>query len=167
MIGMHDHRNDGYHQRNGIDRSIILSNSKQLLIDEKTRFRNKKTGEAYTDIALESLSDMERGIPGWAVKDIMADYIAYLIAPIGKCYLIPVLQMQLAWKKYGAEWAENARPIKAVNKDRNSGRTWITLSTPVKPRVLYRAMLEFLQVDCEVWDPDCNPFEGGYDEIVE
>ena len=34
---MVDHRDDGEHQRAGIDRSVILANSKQLLIDEKVR----------------------------------------------------------------------------------------------------------------------------------
>ena len=35
MIVALSHRQDGQHQRQGIDRSIVLNNSKQVLIDER------------------------------------------------------------------------------------------------------------------------------------
>lgn len=93
MQEMINHRQDGDHQRQGIDRSIILRNSKQILVDEKVRFK------PYDDILLEVWSDFERKKPGWVAKDLLCDYIAYAVEPLGKCYLLPVPQLRLAWKK--------------------------------------------------------------------
>lgn len=98
MVALCSHRADGEHQRAGIDRSITLANAKQVLIDEKVRFAT------FTDIALEYLSDERRNIPGWVCKPLRADYIAYAIAPIGRCYLMPVAQMQLAWRLNSSKW---------------------------------------------------------------
>ena len=71
FLAMVDHRQDGEHQRAGIDRSVILENSKQILIDEKIRWK------PYPDIAVEYLSNDRTGAPGWACKPLRADYIAY------------------------------------------------------------------------------------------
>ncbi len=149
-----NHRQDGDHQRQGIDRSLILANSKQILIDEKVRWRNKKTGLVYDDIALEYLSDRDRGIPGWVCKPLLCDYIAYAIAPIGKCYLLPVLQLQQAWSNRSGEWLETYKKIEAENKSPN-GNKWVTLSVGVPVNVVFKEIggclrLEFNAVDmCE------------------
>ena len=95
---MVDHRQDGEHQRAGIDRSVILENSKQILIDEKIRYK------AYNDIFLEYWSDLERKIPGWAFKSLRADYICYAIAPTGRAWLFPVQQLQKAIQAHKHEW---------------------------------------------------------------
>ena len=63
MTAMINHRQDGEHQRAGVDRSVILANSKQLLIDEKIRGRNKKTGKVYEDIALDGYTTLSVGVP--------------------------------------------------------------------------------------------------------
>lgn len=135
-----DHRQDGEHQRAGIDRSIILSNSKQILIDEKVRGRNRKTGKVYSDILLEFLSDEERRIAGWVCKQLRADYIAYAIAPIGKCYLLPVQQLQIAWIENGAAWRSQYRELRAFNK------RWVTVSIAVPVPVLFQAMGDALRI---------------------
>jgi hypothetical protein len=127
MAAMIDHRQDGEHQRAGIDRSIILANSKQILIDEKVRGRNKKTGKVYDDIALEYWSDEGRKTPGWVCKPLRADLIAYAIAPLGRCFLLPVIPLQRAWKQYGDEWRENFFEVRAVNK----GYTTVSVGVPV------------------------------------
>lgn len=129
------HRDDGFHQRQGIDRSVILSNSKQILIDEKTRWRNRKTGCVYGDIALEEYSDVARKIPGWAVKSLLCDYIAYAIVPLGLCYLLPVLQMQSAWSKNSAMWKVSF-PKKIIAD--NEG--YQTLSWGIPHEILFPAM---------------------------
>jgi hypothetical protein len=122
---MVDHRQDGEHQRAGIDRSVILENSKQILIDEKVRWRNRRTNVVYEDIALEYLSNAERRVPGWVCKPLRADYIAYAIAPLGRCYLLPVMQLQLAWARCGKYWVERYRSVEAKNK------TYTTVSVGV------------------------------------
>ena len=139
MVAMINHRKDGIHQRNGIDRSIILSNSKQLLIDEKVRGRNKK-GKVYTDIALEYWSDMDRKVKGWVCKALLADYIAYAIAPLGICYLLPVIQLQNAWREYGEAWIKKYPDIRAENT------YWTTQCVGVPREILYPAIGKFFKI---------------------
>lgn len=127
FAAMVDHRQDGEHQRAGIDRSVILHNSKQILIDEKVRWRNAITGRVYDDIALEYISDSRRGVPGWVCKPLRADYIAYAIAPLGKCYLLPVIQLQLAWDRCGDYWIANHHRVEA----KNNGYTTVSVGVPV------------------------------------
>lgn len=138
MIAMHNHRQDGDHQRHGIDRSIVLANSKQLLIDEKVRGRNRITGKVYDDIALEFLSDKERHIPGWVCKPLLCDYIAYAIAPLGRCYLLPVIQLQAAWRALKATWVAEHKTIEARNRGRD--REWITVSLCVPAKTVFAAI---------------------------
>lgn len=141
MTAMINHRQDGEHQRAGIDRSIILYNSKQILIDEKTRFRNEITGKVYNDIALEYWSDEERKVPGWVCKPLRADYIAYAIAPIGICYLLPVIQLQQAWKEKEGEWIRKYPKIEAKNEG------WTTISVGVPPEILFPAIGSRLRIE--------------------
>lgn len=127
FAAMVDHRQDGDHQRAGIDRSVILENSKQILIDEKVRWRNAITGKVYDDIALEYWSSLERRVPGWVCKPLRADYIAYAIAPLGRCYLLPVMQLQTAWNCRGPDWIERYQSVRA----KNNGYTTVSVGVPV------------------------------------
>lgn len=151
VVGIHSHRQDGDHQRQGIDRSLVLDNGKRLWVDEKVRFRNKKTGKVYDDIALEYLSDQDREVPGWVCKPLLCDYIAYAIAPLGKCYLMPVIQLQQAWQKNGDAWLKKYGTIKAPNEWR--GRSWMTLSCCVPPAVLFPEIGKCLRVTFEGYEP--------------
>ena len=157
MIACHDHRQDGDHQRVGIDRSIVLENAKTLWIDEKVRGRNTRTGTVYEDILLEVLSDKARRTPGWVSKPLQADYIAYLIAPMGLCHLLPVLQLQAAWSRHGRRWTEQFGSREAHNRD------WITVSVPVPVDELYPAIGGALRARCDPWDFDdvAAPLMGG------
>lgn len=121
FLAMVDHRQDGEHQRAGIDRSVILENSKQILIDEKIRWK------PYQDIAVEYLSNDRTGAPGWACKPLRADYIAYAIAPLGMCYLLPVIQLQQAWRRKGEIWKASCFIVRAPN----SGYTTLSAAVPV------------------------------------
>lgn len=143
MVAMVNHRPNGWHQAAGIDRSIILENSKQILVDEKVRGKNRKTGKVYTDIALEYLSNDRTSAPGWVCKSLQSDYIAYAIAPLGRCYFLPVLQLQAAWKKNGEKWKEQYGTRYAKNKGYN---TWFC---PVPPKVVFPAIGFELRVTFE------------------
>jgi hypothetical protein len=138
---MLNHRMDGEHQRAGVDRSIILFNSKQILIDEKVRFRNEKTGKVYEDVLLEYLSDVDRSVPGWVCKPLRADYIAYAIAPLGRCFLLPVPAMQQAWSQHGECWIREHGYRDALNDG------WLTRSCPVTVAELFSAMGQMLRID--------------------
>jgi len=137
FLTMADHRQDGEHQRAGIDRSVILENSKQILIDEKIRWK------PYADIAVEYLSNDRTGAPGWACKPLRADYIAYAIAPLGICYMLPVIQLQQAWKRKGDFWVNTCFQVKAPN------RGYSTLSAAVPVNELFAEIGRALRVPFE------------------
>jgi len=141
MLACVDHRDDGEHQRHGIDRSVTLANSKQVLIDEKVRYKD------YGDILLEYVSVDKTGAPGWVCKAIRCDYIAYAILPRGKAYLLPVLPLQRAWGQKGEKWLARfgTRPAQ------NNGYT--TLNCPVPFRDLFNAISAAQIAD---FDPICN-----------
>ncbi len=143
MVAMINHREDGAHQRAGIDRSIILSNSKQILVDEKIRFKNKITGKVYNDIAIEIWSDTRRKTDGWGIKSLLCDYIAYAIAPLGVCYFMPVIQMQTALQKNKAFWWNTYQKIEAKNK------SWTTTSLCVPANVVMAAISDCFVISFE------------------
>lgn len=135
MQSINNHRKDGQHQRNGIDRSIVLENGKVLWVDEKSR-RIKDTG----DIMLEWMSNDRTKTDGWVVKPLLADYIAYAFMQSGVAYLLPVPQLQSAWAKNRENWILRYGKKYALN----SG--YRTISTPVPHSVLYPAMGQMLRV---------------------
>lgn len=139
MQAFHFHSQPGYHQRDGIDVSIVFKDGTYLYIDVKVRKRNKH-GRVYDDIALEYLSDKARKSPGWVVKPMRCDYILYAIAPLGIAYLLPLIQLQAAWRKFGEEWLANDKykNIEALNE--RSGKKWTTVSVGVPANIVFAAI---------------------------
>jgi len=130
------HGQDGEHQRAGVDRSVILENSKQVLIDEKAR-RIKDTG----DIMLEYTSNDRTGGLGWAEKPLRCDYVAYAFVPSRKVYLLPFIQLQNAWMRNKEEWLKKYRTKKAPNRNYN------TLNCPIPTNVLFAQIGAGLRYD--------------------
>lgn len=95
-------RDDGWAQRGGIDRVILLKSGKHIYVDEKVR------SKAYPDILLERWSDRERQTPGWIQKDLATDFIAYAFVPTQTCYVLPFIQLRAAWLIHGRDWIERA-----------------------------------------------------------
>lgn len=122
FMEMITYRADGFWQREGIDRGVVLSTTKQIMIDEKVRYKD------YGDILLEYISSDKHNSPGWVCKPLRADYIAYLIAPSGVCHLLPVIQLQNAWAKHGDMWINKYRKIVA----KNDGYNTISVGVPVR-----------------------------------
>jgi len=110
MAGMVSHRENGFWQHAGIDRSVILMTGKQIFIDEKVR------GKDYGDILLEYISNDKTGALGWVCKPLLADYIAYLIPSSGMCHMLPVIQLQIAWERNKGDWRKKYKNIIAKNK---------------------------------------------------
>lgn len=129
-----DERENGQHQLAGIDRCILLRGGRLIRIDEKVRGRNKITGKVYDDIALEFVSNTKTGADGWVVKPLLAEYIAYAIAPLGKGWLLPVIPLQAAWSKFGDQWKQQFGTIQALNKG------YLTLSCCVTETALFSAL---------------------------
>lgn len=136
-------------QRLGIDRIVRLRNGKEISIDEKVR----PTGR-WKDILLETWSDERRGVPGWICKPLACDYIAYAIIALGQCHLLPLIQLQAAWSKYGRQWTKTYREKRAQN------RGYVTVSVAVPIPVLYAKIGEQLRIP---FDSSDFPHSGGID----
>lgn len=141
VVGITVHSEDGAPQRGGVDVSLVLASSSQLLVDEKIRHKN------FGDIALEYCSNDQRGTPGWVIKPLIADYIAYIILPAGQVYMLPVPQLQAAWKKNAGAWFERFTGISADNG------SYKTLSLPIPPIVLFPAIGSELRGTFEISAP--------------
>lgn len=126
MVHSLDLRHDGWHQRAGRDRAVILASGRSIFIDEKVRSR------AWDDIAIEVWSTYPaRGsppfrpvpgaVPGWGAKPLDCDFLAYAFEPIRTCYLFPFLGIRAAWEKHRAAWIRKAN-------DEVGGFRWIVAS---------------------------------------
>ena len=120
---------DMVQQRQGIDRIITLSSGDLVRVDQKLR---RKT---YPDIALEVVS-VDRPIvkPGWIVKDLAIDYLAYAFLPTRRCYMYPWLMLRRAWRECGEQWEAKYGRVPAQNP------TYTTWSVPVPIQVLRLAV---------------------------
>lgn len=118
---MVDMREDCLLQRSGIDRYVHLKGGKILSIDEKVRRKD------WDDILLERWSDMHSRTPGWIQKRLQCDYIAYAFAPSGRCYLLPVPQLQRVWLRHGMRWIKERQHIHALNH----GYTTESIAIPI------------------------------------
>jgi len=136
-------RDDGWAQRGGIDRMITLSCGRTIPIDEKVR------KEDWPDILLERWSDEGRRVPGWIQKPLACEFIAYALIPSRRCFLLPTLSLQAAWRRYGRRWCETYPPIRAQN------RGYVTLSVAVPPDVLLPAMNDAM---CVTWEQQPDLF---------
>jgi hypothetical protein len=119
---------DTLSQRQGVDRVILLANSKILLIDEKKR------REEYPDILLEYISVDTTGAPGWMEKDLIIDYLAYAFMKSQRVHLFPWPMLRRAWCRYKDEWIDTYPIIKAQNYG------YKTISVAVPTDVLRKAV---------------------------
>lgn len=95
-------RSDGWAQRGGIDRVVVLKSGKTVSVDEKVRLKD------HDDILLERWSDRDRKVAGWVQKDLACDFIAYAFVPSRRCYLFPFPTLRRAWLLEGKRWCELA-----------------------------------------------------------
>ena len=113
MVSMVDLRHDGWHQRAGRDRAIVLSSGRTIWVDEKVR------GESYDDIAVEVWSQYPKdGVqpyrqvdgakPGWAREPKDCDWLAYAFEPTSTCFLFPFLGVRAALEKHKRDWVDHA-----------------------------------------------------------
>jgi len=151
---MASHRKDGDHQRAGIDRTVVMTNGKTVTIDEKVRGRNRITGRVYEDIALEYWSNKEREVLGWVCKPLLCDYIAYAIAPLGRCYLLPVPHLRKAWQRNHKQWVATYPKVSAINHVGSARYT--TVSVAVPPAVLLEAIKDTLTVAFDKYESTDN-----------
>lgn len=128
-------RKDGWAQRGGIDRVVVLSSGKVLNVDEKVRRK------AYPDILLERYSDADRKTPGWVQKNLATDFIAYARVPTQQCVLLPFIPLRRAWISCGRDWIARYGTLFSDNEN------YRTESVPVPDQVLMEAIKEALWVE--------------------
>lgn len=152
MVSMVDLRHDGWHQRAGRDRAIVLSTGRTIYIDEKSR------KEDWPDILVEIWSvypkagrppypEVAGAKPGWAVEVKDCDWLAYAIEPTRTCYLLPYLGLRAAVAKKLHVWKDRAT-------SRRDGFRWClapngtydTISIAVPTEILKRAINNALTV---------------------
>jgi hypothetical protein len=133
MVEMVNVRNDGWAQRGGIDRQVILADGTVIKIDEKVR------AKTYDDFCLEYWSNGERQTRGWAVKELTCDFIAYAFAPARTCYLLPFQLLRRCCVDHEHEWAAQYQKIPARN---HTYTTWsIAVPIPVVLDAIKDAMV--------------------------
>lgn len=142
-------RQDGWAQRAGIDRQILLADGTKITVDEKVRTVD------WPDFALERWSDARARTPGWVQKQLACDFIAYAFVPSATCYLLPFQTLRRVWRRHGEEWIKCAernldgfRLIYAENQ--GSGRAWTTESLCVPRGRLLAALMDAMIV---TWNP--------------
>lgn len=113
---------DGWAQRAGIDRLITLPSGRVIEIDEKVRFQD------WGDICLEYLSDERRRTPGWVAKPLKCEFIAYAFIPSQRCFLLPTLGLQAAWREHSSKWIGTYKRVAAVNRN----YTTVSVAVPIK-----------------------------------
>lgn len=121
-------RDDGWAQRGGIDRLVVLGDGTVLKVDEKVRSRD------WPDIALERWSDRDRRIAGWMQKRLTCDFVAYAFVPSGTCYLLPFQTLMRAWQTDGRAWihkAEQGRDGFRCVLAQNNGYTTESVAVPI------------------------------------
>lgn len=127
-------REDGWAQRGGIDRVLTLKTGRTYTVDEKVRTKD------WPDFLLERWSDEARHKPGWVQKPLACDFIAYAFVPSATCYLLPVAQLQRAWRDNGRRWADKYGERRAPN------RGYVTTSVPVPRAELLDAIRDAMTV---------------------
>lgn len=135
IASINDVRQDGWAQRGGIDRLIVLESGRTITIDEKVRRKD------WGDILLEFWSSVEKKQPGWVEKELACDYIAYAFEPSQRCYLLPFLELQRAWFNNKDGWLNKYGKVEA----KNAGYT--TVSCPVPTRVLQLTLANGMKIE--------------------
>ncbi|MGF7172222.1 hypothetical protein FHS91_003927 [Sphingobium xanthum] len=134
LISMVSVQDDGWAQRGGIDRVLTLASGRSYTVDEKVRMND------WPDILLEQWSDEQRRVPGWIQKPLACDFIAYAFAPSHRCYLLPVMPLQRAWRLCGRQWVDDFGQRRAINPG------YVSTSVPVPVETLLGAMTSAMLV---------------------
>ena len=150
-ITMVSHLKHGEHQRDGIDRSITLPNTKQILVDEK--IRAKDYGDILLEVVHQPHDRSKEPWRGWAERDdLRCDYIAYAVLPLQTAFLLPIQQLRRAYVTFGDEWkdaaranrhGENGTDFRCIEARNKKYTTW---SICVPRKVLFAAMTDTLTV---------------------
>ena len=161
-VTMVDLRGDGWHQRAGRDRAVVLASGRTIYVDEKAR------SEAYDDVLVEIWSVYPKGgrppyppvdgaKPGWAREPKDCDWLAYAIVPTRTCYLFPFLGVRAAFEKNRASWLRKATDrVGGFRFAVSPNRTYDTIGIAVPVATLRAAIHDAMTV---TWATDVSALE--------
>lgn len=143
LVTMQSVRNDGWAQRGGIDRVLILASGQTLTVDEKIRRK------AYHDVLFEYLHrhDNGRRENGWIAKDLACNYIAYGWQTLGYAYLFPFQQLRRAWRDNRHEWVRDHFKSEARN------RSYVSIGVCVPIHIVLDAITDAMRVTLKSAEP--------------
>lgn len=125
----------GYLQYSGVDKIITQKDNYKIYIEEKVRF------EDYGDILLEEYSNWEKKTPGWITDESkITDFIAYIIIPTKKIWLINFRKLKILWDDKYPEWLKKYKRKVATTYEKGSIRK-TTSNIPVPIEELEAAFL--------------------------
>ena len=156
FAAMVDLRDDGWHQRAGRDRALVLTSGRTVYVDEKVR------SEAYRDVLLEVWSRYPKNgappyrpvpgaAPGWARKPLDCDWLAYAFVPARTCYLFPFLGVRAALEAHRRVWIDAATTKRGGFRwVISENATYNTVCIAVPTKALQDAIAEAMTV---TWAP--------------
>jgi len=71
--------------------------------------------EYWPDILVEVTSNDQTGTGGWAVKDQLTDYLAYMWVSVSTGYFIPFKYLQAALLEHGDDWLSEFGEVTSDN----------------------------------------------------
>ena len=130
LIAVHNHSEFGDHQMAGIDKTVVLKGGIIRYVDEKVRYQD------YGDILLEESSSIEKHIPGWIEKPLLAHYVFYKTP--SRLYVLPNDPLHSAWYRNKDAWQGLYGPPKRAKNATLGGYTSLNWAIPIDE--LYAAM---------------------------
>jgi hypothetical protein len=113
-------------QLQGVDRVLTFADGGTETVDEKERLTD------YGDVALEVWSSFERRRPGWIKGTKVCDWIAWVVLPKRRIWLLDYVQLCQLYEVRKRAWADAGyRRIES----RNVGYTTVSVCVP-RPEIL-------------------------------
>lgn len=142
-----DMRHPGEHQKQGIDRVVMLANGNIMTIDEKIRRKH------YSDLLVEIWSVYEERVPGWTVSPgKKCSHVAYLFLASRTCVLIPFDELRRATIANRQRWEDDAEAVRDgfrwvhAQNERDNGSRYTTVCIAVPRAEIQRAILAAMVV---------------------
>lgn len=82
----------------GVDKILRFRSQPSITVDEKLRY------QSYPDILLEEYSNWELKKAGWLIGGSAANYIAYVVRPTKKIYLMSYHKLKASWDRNYEFW---------------------------------------------------------------
>jgi hypothetical protein len=124
-------------QKLGFDRILQLKSGKILFIDQKSDYTD------YQNFFLETISVEEDNAPGWMVKDLLIDYVAYAFIKRNECYFLPYYSLMRVWHFYENIWTSTYGIKKVPNE---SCKNYNTLGIAVPINVVLQKIKDSFRV---------------------